>query len=57
MSDTTIQFRIDEKTRKDAEKVFDHIGINMSVAMRVFLRKVVITGTIPFTISLNKDEQ
>lgn len=47
---STIQIRIDEKTKKSAKKVFDKIGIDMSSAVKVYLKQVVITQAIPFPL-------
>ena len=47
---TTLQIRIDEKTKKDAKKVFDKVGLDMSSAIKVYLNQVVITQGIPFPL-------
>lgn len=44
----TIQIRIDEKTKKSAKKVLDNIGMDMSSAVKVYLKQIVITQGIPF---------
>lgn len=47
---STIQIRIDEKTKKSAKKVFDKIGMDMSSAVKVYLHQVVATQGIPFSL-------
>jgi len=47
---STIQIRIDEKTKKEAVKIFDDLGIDMSTAIKVYLKKVIVTQGIPFQI-------
>ncbi|MEK7529262.1 MAG: type II toxin-antitoxin system RelB/DinJ family antitoxin [Patescibacteria group bacterium] len=47
---TTVQIRIDEKTKKSAKKVLDKIGVDMSSAVKVYLRQIVITKGIPFRL-------
>ncbi|PJC37478.1 type II toxin-antitoxin system antitoxin, RelB/DinJ family [Candidatus Peregrinibacteria bacterium CG_4_9_14_0_2_um_filter_53_11] len=47
---STIQIRIDEKTKKQAKKVLDTIGMDMSSAIKVYLKQVVITQGIPFQL-------
>lgn len=47
---TTIQVRIDEKTKKSAKKVLDRIGMDMSGAVKVYLKHIVITQSIPFPL-------
>lgn len=45
-----IQLRIDEKTKKSAKKVLDKIGIDMSSAIKVYLKQIIITNGIPFPL-------
>jgi|SRR3989339_866885 len=45
---STLQVRIDEKTKKLAKKVLDRIGMDMSSAVKVFFRQIVITNGLPF---------
>ncbi|MFC1615909.1 type II toxin-antitoxin system RelB/DinJ family antitoxin [Patescibacteria group bacterium] len=45
-----IQIRIDEKTKKSAKKVLDKIGIDMTTAIKIYLKQIVITKGIPFKI-------
>jgi len=45
---STIQVRIDEKTKKSAKKVLDRIGMDMSSAVKVFFRQIVATQGLPF---------
>lgn len=46
----TIQIRIDEKTKKSAKKVLDKIGMDMSSAVKVYLKQIVITQGIPIQL-------
>lgn len=45
---STLQVRIDEKTKRLAKKVLDRIGMDMSSAIKVFFRQIVITNGLPF---------
>ncbi len=47
---TTIQLRIDKATKVSAQKVFSELGLDMSSAMKLFLRTVSRTKSIPFEI-------
>ena len=49
-TESNIQVRIDTKTKKQAQKTLDEIGIGISSAIKLFLRNVVITGSIPLTL-------
>lgn len=42
--------RIDDELKKDADKMFDEVGMNTSVAVKIFLTKFVKTGKFPFDI-------
>ncbi len=44
---TTIQIRIDEKTKNEAKKVLDEIGINMSSAIKMYLRQITKRKKLP----------
>jgi DNA-damage-inducible protein J len=45
-----IQIRIDEKTKKQAKKTLEELGLDVSSAVKLFLRNVIITESIPFDI-------
>jgi len=47
---SNIQVRIDPKTKKQAQKTLNYLGLDMSSAVKLFLRSVVITQSIPFEI-------
>jgi DNA-damage-inducible protein J len=49
-TESKIQVRIDTKTKKKAKKTLEEIGIDMSSAVKLFLRNVVITGSIPLNL-------
>lgn len=50
---TQINFRIDEDIKKNAESVLDDLGLSMSAAITVFLKKVGRERRIPFDLSLD----
>lgn len=45
-----IQVRIDEKTKKSAKKVLDKLGVDMSSAIKIYLKQIVINNGIPFKL-------
>lgn len=45
-----IQIRIDEKTKKSAQKVLNALGIDMTTAIKVYLNQIVIQKGIPFAL-------
>lgn len=46
-----ISFRIDEDIKRSAERALDDMGLTMSAAITVFLKKVGREHRIPFEIS------
>ena len=48
---TVISVRVQEETKKEAERLFDEMGLSMSTAVNLFLKQVVLTGKIPFELS------
>lgn len=45
---TTLSIRIDEKVKREANKTFTALGLDMSSAVKMFLNQVVIEQGIPF---------
>ncbi|MBI2638476.1 type II toxin-antitoxin system RelB/DinJ family antitoxin [Candidatus Peregrinibacteria bacterium] len=45
-----IQIRIDEETKKSAKKVLEGMGIDMSTAVKVYLKQIIIHQGIPFKL-------
>lgn len=52
----TTTIRIDTEVKKQANEVFDKIGISMSAAINTFLKTVVREGNIPFDLRIKKSE-
>lgn len=46
----TIQIRIDRKTKEAAKKTLDQVGLDMSSAVKLFLRNVVNRKGIPLDL-------
>ena len=46
-AESTIQIRIDTKTKNASRKILEEIGLDMSTAVKMFLRKVVADRSIP----------
>ncbi len=54
--DTTYQIRIDETTKKESFHVFHELGITPAEGIRVFLRQVANTHSIPFSIHIPNEK-
>lgn len=51
MATTSITIRMDEKLKKQAEILFEDMGLNMTTAITMFAKAVVRQNKIPFEIS------
>lgn len=49
-NNTTIQLRLDKETKRKAQKTLEEIGLDFSSAIKLFLKNVIITQSIPFEI-------
>jgi len=50
---TNLSIRMDVELKKQAEKLFSELGMNMTTAFNVFVRQSVRQGGIPFEIKLD----
>lgn len=48
----TITIRVDEKVKKEAEELFKEMGLNMSTAMNIFLKRCIFEEGIPFELKV-----
>ena len=48
-----IQIRVEEKLKRDADSIFEDLGLDTPTAIRLFLKKVVITKSIPFELKVS----
>ena len=56
MATSTLQIRVDSTLRKEADELFALVGLDMSSAVRLFLRQSVIRRRLPFeVVSENPD--
>ena len=51
MATTSVTIRMDENLKKQAEVLFEEMGLNMTTAMTIFTKAVVRQGKIPFEIA------
>jgi DNA-damage-inducible protein J len=51
MAQTNINIRMDEGLKKQAESLFNDLGMNMTTAFNIFVRQSVRQRKIPFEIS------
>lgn len=51
METTNINFRIDKKTKKEAEELFEDLGLNMTTALTMFIKASIRDQGIPFDVT------
>ena len=54
-NDVRVTIRVEKELKEQAEFLFNRLGMNMSTALNVFLRKSVEESAIPFTVSLRNN--
>ena len=47
---STIQIRVDTKMKKEADKTFKNMGLDLSSGIKLFLHQVIKSRSIPFTV-------
>ena len=53
----TVSFKIDEKDKRDAQELFDSMGLSFSGAMTLFIKACLNTQSIPFEIKAPSHDQ
>ncbi len=52
---TPTQIRIEEKTKKQAVELLEGLGLNLSDAINIFLKQVILRKGIPFDVTYPED--
>ena len=52
-----LQIRVDDSLKELASEVFEQRGLDLSSAIRMFLKKTIIENDIPFDTSISKEEK
>lgn len=47
-----INIRIEPELKKEAEETLDYLGLTMAEAVKLFLKQVTLTDSIPFKIEI-----
>ncbi len=48
---SNIQIRIDEKEKKEAKAIFNKLGLDMSSAIKLFIRQTTLRKGLPFLLT------
>ena len=52
MTTSLLQVRVEDSLKNEAANVFEHLGIDLSTAVRMFLKRAVMDNGIPFRMTL-----
>ena len=52
MSTVQTQIRIDSGVKKQANELFNELGLDMSSAVNIFLRQCILRGGLPFKVEV-----
>jgi DNA-damage-inducible protein J len=52
-NDVRVTVRVDKALKDSADYLFERLGMNMTTAFNIFLRKAVDENAIPFAVSVN----
>lgn len=50
-----IAVRVDDELKKEATAIFNELGLDMSTAVKLFLKQSVLTRSIPFEVKLDSE--
>lgn len=56
MATSLVQVRIDDELKAQATAVYDALGIDLSTAVRMFLKRSVMVNGVPFNMTLPKQD-
>lgn len=52
-TDTSMTVRMNRQVKAEAQEIFNSLGIDMTTAINVFLRKSIVYGGFPFDVRLD----
>ena len=53
MSKTSMSIRLDSEVKEQAQLVFNHLGMDMTTAINIFLRQAIQYQGLPFVVKLD----
>lgn len=56
MASSVMQVRIDDELKAQAAAVYDELGLDLPTAIRMFLKRSVMVGGVPFSMTLPKQD-
>ena len=56
MTSSLVQVRVDDELKKQATTIYDSLGIDLSTAVRMFLKRSVMVNGVPFDMTLPRTD-
>ena len=57
MSKTRMSIRLDSEVKEQAQQVFNHLGMDMTTAINIFLRQAIQYQGLPFDVRLDENRK
>ena len=57
MSKTSMSIRLDSEVKEQAQQVFNHLGMDMTTAINIFLRQAIQYQGLPFDVRLYENRK
>ena len=57
MSKTSMSIRLDSKVKEQAQQVFNHLGMDMTTAINIFLRQAIQYQGLPFDVKIDENRK
>ncbi len=51
---TTITFKVDDEMKKEVTELYKSMGLDLSTALRLFIKQSLVTRSIPFVIKADE---
>ena len=55
LKETYVRARVDDRLKRESEKIFDALGLTTTEAIRIFLHQVRLHKGLPFDLRLKED--
>ncbi len=53
MANSILNVRVNSEVKREAEEIFEELGLTATTAVNLFLRQVIRVGGIPFAVTLD----
>ena len=57
MPKTSMSIRLDSEVKEQAQQVFNHLGMDMTTSINIFLRQAIQYQGLPFDVRLDENQK